>query len=66
MACCPPPQCARPIPPFILHGNGNSLAVAVYGAQPLSALVAQQLVGAEGDIDAAAEFLSLFKLAPQG
>ncbi len=55
-----------PDTPFILHGNGNSLAVAVYGAQPLSALVAQQLVGAEGDIDAAAEFLSLFKLAPQG
>ena len=51
--------------PFVLSGNGNTLAKAVYGAKPLPALVAQGTVSLTGDIDAAAAFLSMFSLAPQ-
>ncbi|ASM74485.1 MULTISPECIES: winged helix-turn-helix transcriptional regulator [Roseobacteraceae] len=56
----------RPQASFVLVGNGNTLAAAVYGATPLPSLTAQGIVSAEGDTVAAEEFLSLFRLAPQG
>ena len=55
----------RSAAPFLLRGNGNTLATAVYGAIPLSALMSQGIVGAEGDTAAAEDFLSLFTLGPQ-
>jgi len=55
----------NPDTPFLLRGTGNSLAVAVYGTHPLSQLMSQGMVTTEGDIEAAAAFLSLFRLAPQ-
>ncbi len=54
-----------PDTPFLLRGTGNTLAAAVYGSTRLSVLVSQGLVGAEGDVAAAEDFLSLFRLAPQ-
>lgn len=57
---------ARPDAPFVLTGNGNGLAAAVYGATPLPVLIAGQSVGLDGDAAAAHQFLSLFRLAPQG
>lgn len=57
---------ARPDAPFVLSGSGNTLAIAVYGATPLADLVAAGVVGLRGDMAAAAEFLGLFRLAPQG
>lgn len=51
--------------PFVLSGNGNALAAAVYGTAPLPLLVAKGFVGAEGDIAAAQEFLDLFRLEAQ-
>lgn len=48
--------------PFVLKGNGNTLAVAVYGTVPLSMLVAQGGVGIDGDIAAAQDFVNLFRL----
>jgi len=55
----------RPAAPFILSGNGNQQAMAVYGPVPLPKLVAGGVVGVEGDIAAAGEFLSLFRLERQ-
>ncbi|MBW8639395.1 helix-turn-helix transcriptional regulator [Hoeflea sp. WL0058] len=54
-----------PDTPFVLHGNGNALAKAAYGAIPLQTLVKQGVVDADGDIAAAEDFLSLFRLQPQ-
>lgn len=54
-----------PDTPFVLCGTGNTLAAAVYGARPVSDLIAQGSVTADGDITRAQEFLSLFRLAPQ-
>ena len=52
----------QPDTPFVLSGNGNALAVAVYGKAPLSLLVAQNSIGVEGDIAAAQNFVELFQL----
>ena len=54
-----------PEAPFVLAGNGNTLAMAVYGAQPLPALVAKDIVRVTGDVAMAEEFLSMFSLSPQ-
>jgi len=54
-----------PEAPFVLAGNGNTLAMAVYGAQPVSALVAKDIVSVTGDVAMAEDFLSMFSLAPQ-
>ena len=54
-----------PDTPFVLRGNGNTLAVAVYGIAPMSMLVAKGFVGATGDIAAAQEFVDLFRLEKQ-
>lgn len=56
---------ARPNTPFVLFGSGNGMAAAVYGAAPLSALVAKGLIRAEGSIAAAQDFVDLFRLGPQ-
>lgn len=53
----------RPNAAFVLSGNGNALARAVYGTAPLADLVARGVVGADGDIAAAQKFLDLFSLA---
>ncbi|PWE32845.1 transcriptional regulator [Maritimibacter sp. 55A14] len=55
----------RPEAPFILSGNGNVQAKAVYGTTPLAELVARGEVGVEGDVSAAQEFLCLFRLERQ-
>ncbi|RWR33674.1 transcriptional regulator [Sinirhodobacter populi] len=56
---------ARPDAPFVLIGDGNTLAVAVYGTVPLPSLIASGLVRAEGDLSAAQDFIDLFRLEPQ-
>ncbi|PIE07523.1 MAG: transcriptional regulator [Rhodobacterales bacterium] len=47
---------------FVLSGDGNSLAMAVYGPVPLAGLVAQGLVGVSGDTAMAQRFVDLFAL----
>lgn len=56
----PPPDA-----PFVLSGNGNTMAVAIYGTAPLPALIAKGLVGAQGDLAAAQDFVDLFRLEAQ-
>ena len=51
--------------PFVLRGNGNTMARAVYGETALPDLLSAGVVGAEGDLASAEVFLSLFTLAPQ-
>jgi len=41
------------------------MAAAVYGAAPLSLLIAKGFIGARGDIAAAQDFVDLFRLEPQ-
>ncbi|WP_306456064.1 winged helix-turn-helix transcriptional regulator [Palleronia marisminoris] len=53
---------SEPDAPFLLKGSGNTMAVAVYGSTPLPMLAAKGVVGVEGDVAAAAEFVSLFRL----
>lgn len=55
----------RPDAPFVLTGSGNKLAKAVYGTAPLSKLITNGIIGAEGDFAAAQEFVDLFRLAAQ-
>ena len=55
----------HPDAPFVLSGTGNALATAVYGAAPLTFLIAKGVVGATGDSAAAQRFVDLFRLAPQ-
>ncbi len=55
-------QVARPDAPFVLSGDGNQLAAAVYGAPPLPALVSAGVVGVAGDMAAAEAFLACFRL----
>lgn len=59
-------QVARVEAPFVLSGNGNQMAMAVYGPSPLPDLVAGGVVRATGDLAAAGAFLHCFVLAPQG
>ena len=56
---------ASPAADFVLAGDGNTLAMAIYGPTPLPDLLAGGVVEAQGDITAAARFLTLFRLAPQ-
>lgn len=55
----------RPATPFVLTGNGNGMAAAVYGTAPLSLLIAKGFIGAEGDVAAAQDFVDMFRLEPQ-
>lgn len=52
----------KPDAPFVLTGNGNTMAIAVYGPAPLPVLIDGKVVSAEGDIAAAQGFMSLFSL----
>lgn len=54
----------QPRAAFVLHGDGNRLARAVYGRLPLQALARQGVIGVDGDIDAAQAFVRMFALAP--
>lgn len=56
---------ARPDTPFVLKGNGNAMAAAIYGTAPLSLLMAKSFIGAEGDLCAAQDFIDMFRLKPQ-
>ena len=53
---------ARPDTPFVLTGNGNAMAAAIYGTAPLSLLIAKGIIGAHGNIPAAQDFVDLFRL----
>lgn len=48
--------------PVVLSGNGNQLAAAVYGPQPLARLVAAGDVGVTGDIALGQAFVDRFRL----
>ncbi|MBB5221732.1 DNA-binding HxlR family transcriptional regulator [Amaricoccus macauensis] len=56
----------RPQTPFVLDGDGNTLAAAVYGPVPLAAMAAAGTIAVEGDHAQAQAFVDLFQLAPQG
>ncbi|MDO5632179.1 MAG: winged helix-turn-helix transcriptional regulator [Paracoccus sp. (in: a-proteobacteria)] len=57
---------ALPKGDFTLSGDGNTLAVAIYGPVPLRDLVAAGGIGVEGNVTAAQRFVSLFSLrAPE-
>lgn len=56
---------AQPDAPFVLTGNGNAMAAAVYGTAPLPLLIAKGFINAEGDIPAAQDFVDMFRLEPQ-
>lgn len=53
---------AEPEAPFVLNGNGNQQAAAVYGSTPLSQLVDRSVVSVSGDLSKAVDFLSCFAL----
>ncbi|MFV0490824.1 MAG: winged helix-turn-helix transcriptional regulator [Pseudorhodobacter sp.] len=55
----------QPDTPFTLSGNGNTLAMAIYGTTPLQMLVANGLIGMDGDIATAQDFVDLFRLGVQ-
>ncbi|MEI4260582.1 winged helix-turn-helix transcriptional regulator [Roseovarius sp. D0-M9] len=55
---------AKPEAAFVLSGNGNALAMAVYGPEPLSQLLDKRIIGMDGDIAVAQQFADLFSLAP--
>lgn len=48
--------------PFILSGNGNTLAAAVYGKTTLTGLTRNQVISATGELDLAQTFVGLFEL----
>ena len=54
-----------PDAPFLLKGDGNAMAIAVYGPAPLDRLIAQNLIAAEGDLAAAQDFVDMFRLEAQ-
>ncbi|RUM95312.1 transcriptional regulator [Pseudaminobacter arsenicus] len=56
---------AQPDTPFVLSGNGNAMAAAVYGTAPLPLLIAKGFIGAQGDVSAAQDFVDMFRLEPQ-
>ena len=53
---------ARPETAFVLSGNGNALARAVYGPASLARLIDDNLIGLSGDAAAAQEFVNRFSL----
>lgn len=53
---------ATPDAPFVLKGTGNTLAFTVYGAAPLTAMIAKGFAQAQGDLAAAQNFIDLFRL----
>lgn len=57
-----PEASPQPQGDVVLEGDGNSLAIAVYGPQPLAILVDQGVIGAGGDLIAGQRFIDLFSL----
>ena len=55
----------QPDAPFVLKGDGNAMAIAVYGQTPVAQLVAREVIAAEGDLAAAQDFVDMFRLQPQ-
>ena len=55
----------QPDAPFVLKGDGNAMAIAVYGPTPLAQLIAREVIAAEGDVAAAQDFVDMFKLEAQ-
>ena len=55
----------QPEADFVLRGNGNALAAAVYGKTPLAEMAGKGVIEAEGDTGAAQRFVDLFRLAPR-
>ncbi|WP_295048068.1 helix-turn-helix domain-containing protein [uncultured Paracoccus sp.] len=53
---------ADPQGDFTLTGDGNSLAMAVYGPVPLADLAGQGVIALSGDARAAQDFVDLFRL----
>ncbi|MGR3314086.1 winged helix-turn-helix transcriptional regulator [Roseovarius indicus] len=51
-----------PEAPFVLSGNGNGMASAVYGRLPLAELVEAGRVSVAGDVAAAQQFVGMFGL----
>lgn len=56
---------APPVAPFVLSGSGNALASAVYGKTPLKGLIRNKTIRAQGDLDAAQDFVGWFELRPR-
>ena len=54
----------HPDAPFVLSGNGNQLAAAVYGPQPLAQLAAAGVLEVRGDIALGQAFVDRFRLHP--
>lgn len=57
---------ARPEGDFLLRGTGNTLARAVYGAEPVARLAEAGVIGLIGDAARAQSFVNLFRLDNQG
>lgn len=55
----------RPEAPFVLKADGNAMASALYGSQPLVQLAGEGVVEVQGDIAAAQRFVDLFSLVPR-
>lgn len=51
---------------FLLRGNGNTLARAVYGREPVARLAEAGVIGLIGDAARAQAFIDLFSLQNQG
>lgn len=56
----------KPEGDFLLRGNGNTLARAVYGPEPLARLAEAGVIGLVGDAARAQGFVDLFSLNNQG
>ncbi|WP_454270017.1 winged helix-turn-helix transcriptional regulator [Roseovarius sp. MBR-51] len=56
---------AKPTAPFVLVGNGNTLAAAVYGKKSLREMTDLGVITLRGDYVAAQAFVDLFRLSAQ-
>jgi DNA-binding HxlR family transcriptional regulator len=56
----------KPQGDFLLRGNGNTLARAVYGREPVARLAEAGVIGLIGDAARAQAFIDLFSLQYQG
>lgn len=53
----------QPNAPCVFTGNGNTLAVAVYGKTPLTQMISQGVITVSGDVAGAQAFVDLFQLS---
>ena len=63
--CLSTASVSKPKTHFVLTGNGNVMAAAVYGTAPLALLIAKGVIGVRGDVPAAQDFVHMFRLEPQ-